>query len=434
MAPDPDSDQPPPPFFDPRNQTFFIAGPDGQPTIAIAMSTIDAQRVRLANTSINYGVQLGLCLLSLLVTLMLQPAVTPRLQLRRRRAPLPLVHVAALAVAVVRLALLVVYFPGPLAEYYVAWTDDAGVLRPEDYTVNTISNAFAALQFALIEVALVLQSWSMVHTWPRRWRAPTLCVSIMLAVGTVVVKSLWVVHHTSAIRGHTLPVPLDNVGKAAVILGAVSIFYFCGLFFAHLSLHLLLTRSILRRSDRGGLTSLEILAIGNGILMLAPSLFAGLDIAAGPGNTKVLPFDAGSWVQTLVVAGLPLIGLVAQYRASDSHSSSRLRLTFPLDDENHHPRDRSREEEDATLADFGSNTAASFVVAGGSGGGGRSPRSVATSFGKDRTDEDGDMVEMGARRRSETVEGEERGADCAGGGGGIQVRREYVITVEDMLK
>ncbi len=51
-------------------------------------------------------------------------------------------------------------------------------------------------------------------------------------------------------------------------------------------------------------------------------LFAGLDIAAGIGNNRVLPFDAGSWVQTLTVTGLPLIGLVAHHRGANSRSSS----------------------------------------------------------------------------------------------------------------
>ncbi|KAI1633349.1 fungal pheromone mating factor STE2 GPCR-domain-containing protein [Biscogniauxia mediterranea] len=306
----------PPPAFDPRNQTFYIAsGPDGADLVAIWMATIEKQRVRLANTSINYGVQLGLCLATLIVVLMLLPP-------HRLRRAVNIVQVGALAVAVMRLALLVVYFPGPLSGYYVAWTGDAGVLRPRDYATNTVANGFSVVQLALIETALTLQSRALVRTWPRAWQLPTTLLAAALAAGAVVLRAVWVAHHTVLVRGRTLPVPLDAVGEASVVLGAVSIFYFCGLFFVHLSLHVVATRGVLARPDRG-LTSLEILAIGNGVLMLMPSLFAGLDIAAGPGNTKVLPFDAGSWVQTLVATGLPLIGLVAFYRGSDSRTSSR---------------------------------------------------------------------------------------------------------------
>jgi pheromone alpha factor receptor len=301
--------------FDPLNQTFRIAGPDGVADIEISMATIEAQRQRLARICINYGCQLGLTIMSLIVVAMLLPSY------KMRRA-LHIAQTSALVVAVIRLSLLVLYFPGPLSGYYVAWTRDASVLEPPDYYINTTANSFAVVQFALIELALILQSWAMIRTWPERWHMPVLFFSTALAIATVVVKALWVVHHTQALRGHTLPVALDQVGETAVALGAMSIFFFCGIFFAHLSRHLTTTRGALTRPDRG-LTSLEILAIGNGILMLLPSLFAGLDIAAGIGDNRVLPFDAGSWVQTITVSGMPLIGLVAFYRGSNSRLPSR---------------------------------------------------------------------------------------------------------------
>ncbi|KAI1761954.1 fungal pheromone mating factor STE2 GPCR-domain-containing protein [Hypoxylon sp. FL1150] len=351
-------------LFDPRTQNFTILGRPGSPSdpppvITVSFSVIDAQRVRLANTSINYGVQLGLILLSLLVTLLLLPS-------RKLRRGVHVAQVSCLVVSVARLVLLVLYFPGPLAEYYVAWTRDAGVLRASEYAVTTASAALGVVQLALVEASLALQSRVLVRTWGASgcrpgsrsrtspssssssssskdkkcwWRPPVLALAVLLAAASVGVRAVWVAHYTRALRGHTLPVPLDAWGRAAVTIGAVSVFYFCGVFFAHLVLHLAATRRVLRHDGRrlrkfsvtlslgggkeggGGLTSLEILAVGNGILMLAPCLFAGLDIAAGPGNTRVLPFDAGSWVQTLVAAGLPLISIAAHYRGSDSADS-----------------------------------------------------------------------------------------------------------------
>ncbi|KAI0376900.1 fungal pheromone mating factor STE2 GPCR-domain-containing protein [Hypomontagnella monticulosa] len=377
--------------FDPRNQTFFILGaadpsnPDAEPPlIPISMPTIDAQRVRLANTSINYGVQLGLILSSLITTLLLLPT-------RKLRRPIHLTQVLCLTVSATRLALLVCYFPGPLTEYYVAWTRDASLLRNEEYNVSTASSALSVLQLALVEAALALQSRVLVRTWgaycgpgssptavsalniappltptsprshpPRTpptayrpkncwWRPLVLLLAVVLAASAVVLRAIWVAHYTLAVKGHTLPVPLDTVGEASVVLGAASVFYFCGIFFAHLALHLAATRRVLRGGGRRkfsinltltlrgsnacgrygrarGLSSLEILAVGNGVLMLAPCLFAGLDVAAGPGNTRVLPFDAGSWVCTLVAAGLPLTSAAAFYRGSDSGDSRRGRM------------------------------------------------------------------------------------------------------------
>ncbi|KAI1336515.1 fungal pheromone mating factor STE2 GPCR-domain-containing protein [Xylariaceae sp. FL0016] len=339
-------DSNPGPDFDPTTQTFFITARNGS-SIPISMVNIEAQRVRLANVSINYGVQLGLCILALIVVLIFLPRY-------KMKKVINVVQISALVAAVIRLALLVLYFPGPLTGFYVIWTQDASILDDSKYYTNTTSNAFSVAQFALIEMALILQSWAMIRTWPHVWQLPTLFASIVLAAATVLIKSIWIFHHSYLVKGHTLPIPLDLVGKTAVVLGAASIFYFCGIFFAHISVHLVLTRSVLQRPDKG-LTALEILAIGNAVLMLAPSLFAGLDIAAGPGNTKVLPFDAGSWVQTLVVSGMPLISLVAFYRGSDSRNRSRRVSLFA------HGQLPDSKMDDSTLGDS-SNPGGSFAA------------------------------------------------------------------------
>lgn len=56
-------------------------------------------------------------------------------------------------------------------------------------------------------------------------------------------------------------------------------------------------------------------------------IFAALDLASGLSGTKVLPFDAGSWVQTLLVVGLPLTSLIARYTGQSSDVQCR-RVSF----------------------------------------------------------------------------------------------------------
>lgn len=253
--------------MDPMNQTFFIAGNDGVVDMPIWMAEIDARRVRLANICISYGVQLGLCFMTLLASLTLVPV-------HRMRKAVHIVHLLSLTVAVTRLTLFLMYFPGPLSEFYVSWTHDPTVLSPSDYYVHITANAFNPIQFALVEVALIMQTWNLVETyWSSAvWQeALVKATAVLLAVATVAVKSVWVAHYTAALLARaTLPIALDAVGQTATVMGAVSIFYFCGIFFLNLSRHLRITRGLLHRSGRG-LTSLEILTIGNGILMVLPS-------------------------------------------------------------------------------------------------------------------------------------------------------------------
>ncbi|KAK8015629.1 hypothetical protein PG991_008517 [Apiospora marii] len=312
--------------MNPKNQTFFVAGNDGVADMPIWMAEIDARRVRLANICISYGVQLGLCLMTLLVSLTLVP-------MHRMRKAVHLVHLLSLTVAVTRCTLFLMYFPGPLSEFYVSWTHDPTVLSPWDYYVHIVANAFNPIQFALIEVALIMQTWNLVETYwsSAKWQEALVKASaVLIAVATVAVKSVW----------------------AATVMGAVSIFYFCGIFFLNLSRHLRITRGLLHRSGRG-LTSLEILTIGNGILMVLPSVFAGLDIAAGISGNRVLPFDAGSWVQTFVVVGLPLIGLIARYRGPASQNPSRrisLFANVPMHRRSHRNTKSHHEDEEEDSA------------------------------------------------------------------------------------
>ena len=258
--------------MDPKNQTVFIAGTDGAVNVPIWMAEIDARRVRLANICISYGVQLGLCLMTLLVTLTLVP-------MHRMRKCVHIVHLLSLAVAVTRLTLFLTYFPGPLSEFYVNWSHDPMVMNPADYYVHIVANAFNPIQFALIETALIMQTWNLMEgCWSSAiWQEALIKTSaVLIAVATVAIKSVWVAHYVAALLARTtLPIPLDSVGQAATVMGAVSIFYFCGIFFLNLTTHLRITRGLLNRSGKG-LTSLEILTIGNGILMVLPSKSAGV--------------------------------------------------------------------------------------------------------------------------------------------------------------
>ncbi|KAK8117569.1 pheromone receptor [Apiospora kogelbergensis] len=308
--------------MDPKNQTFFIAGPDGAVNVPIWMAEIDARRVRLANICISYGVQLGLCLMTLLATLTLVPV-------HRMRKYVHIVHVLSLAVAVTRLTLFLTYFSGPLSEFYVSWSHDPTILDPADYYVHIVANAFNPVQFALIEAALIMQTWNLMETcWSSAvWQEVLIKASaVLIAVATVAIKSVWVAHYIAALLARaTLPIPLDSVGQAATVMGAVSIFYFCGIFFLNLTRHLQITRGLLHRS-RKGLTSLEILTIGNGILMVLPTSVV----------PEYCPLMPGLGSRLFVVVGLPLIGLIARYRGPSSRNPSRRISLFANMPMHHH--------------------------------------------------------------------------------------------------
>ncbi|RYP67078.1 hypothetical protein DL769_005866 [Monosporascus sp. CRB-8-3] len=168
--------------------------------------------------------------------------------------------------------------------------------------------------------------------------------------------------------------------------------------------------------------------------MLVPSLFAGLDIAADLGDTKVLPFDGGSWVQTITATGLPLIGLVAHYRG-DGGSSDRSR---PSDSDSHSFRRASvkagatppRPRGDSVLwAIRGRDVNGDGIARGPGPGRRRETETVGLEAGGM---EDVELGASGNREAGESNENEDsRDGSRSGGEGTIRVQTDYVVTVEE---
>lgn len=209
------------------------------------------------------GVQLGLCIMALMALLLLTPPT-------RLRRPIIMTYTISLVVAILRIIFQIRYFPGPLTEFYVLWTRDRGGLDDSCFDLIIAGDVFSVIQFTLIEMALIMQTYGIMKAWPQWWKVFVRFSAVVLAVATIATKSLWALHHTWAVKTMVLPIKLDTIGEAATTLGAVSIFYFCGIFAVDLSVHLINIRCILQKFDRS-LSSLEILAIGNGILMVLPS-------------------------------------------------------------------------------------------------------------------------------------------------------------------
>ncbi|RYP00952.1 hypothetical protein DL764_006335 [Monosporascus ibericus] len=439
--------------FDPRNQTFLITGPDGIPSIPISMATIEAQRVHLASVAVNYGCQLGLNLMALLAVLLLQP--TPPLP-HGRTAPS-----------------LLPTPPIPLLQLAALLTRDASVLGRHDYAGTTASAALGVVQFALVETALVLQTRALTRTWGaagcRSWWNRLLALfSVALAAAAVAARAVWAAQHAQLLGGRTLPVALTPVGEAAVVLGAVSVFCFFGLFFAHLAL----MRGVLAPSLGSGsgcrrkLTKLETLAIGNGVLMLVPSEFGISFCSPIPIPTSTLPspfppppsrrphrlhsiqrppkppitlYITRHLAQsTITTTGLPLISLVAHYRG-DGGSNHRSR---PSDSDSYSFRRASvkvgaippRPRGDSIFWAMGGRGVNGDGVGQGPGlglGRRREKETVRPDAGRMEDVELGQGGRRGAEESNENEDSRDGSGSGSEGERTVRVWTDYVVTAEE---
>ncbi|KXX78223.1 hypothetical protein MMYC01_205075 [Madurella mycetomatis] len=287
--------------FDPLNQVFFILGPDGETQIPVTPTRITALYRDAASLSILYGSQIGASFMMLATILLMTPKA------RFRRLP-TIISIAALALNLIRMVLLAVYFTTPWLNIYSVVSGDLRFIPQYAYNVSVTATVLSIPVTVLIEAALFAQAWSMLQLWRPLYRFPATAISLALVLTTIGFNFAVTIIQTRAILFLLDPTPTIWVRQAYLGLITASICWFCFLFNARLVIHMWQNRSIL--PSLKGLKAMDVLVITNGILMFVPVVFAALEFKNFRG------FESASLTQTSVIVVLPLGTLVAQRLAN----------------------------------------------------------------------------------------------------------------------
>ncbi|KAJ3498966.1 hypothetical protein NLG97_g727 [Lecanicillium saksenae] len=297
-APDPNFDR-----FS-QNVTFFLA--DHNTTVSVPIPVLNAFSDETVRTTMNYGAQLGACIIMLLVVLVL----TPSSKLTRASSCL---HLAGLFVSIVRMGLLFSYFLSPFSHFYQVWTMDPALVPRYYFDVSLAANTLALPLVIIVQAALMNQAWTMVAFWPRIWKYAACILSAIIVLLTIGTRLAFTIVQNHAIVT-SIPPDFFLWGTTwMIVMSAVSIFWFCAIFNVKLVTHLVINRGILPSTTL--INPMEVLIMTNGVLMIIPSIFAGLEWAK---NTN---FESASLTVTSVIIILPL-GTLAAQRISSYGSQS----------------------------------------------------------------------------------------------------------------
>ncbi|KAG6120856.1 hypothetical protein E4U13_005760 [Claviceps humidiphila] len=299
------------PFLD---QSITLLSPNGP--IVIPIPSIDAFNDESISVTLNYGFQLGACFLLLLVTLLV---TKPHKILR----PSSLLHLAGLSACLIRTAINQAFFHSPLNHFYPFWSGDYTSV-PLSYMRTSVAGTCASLLLVMIlEAALMHQAWTMVSLWPPSVKIPLVTLSALVSLLTVGWRFAFTVIQSNAVMGLAPARNLAWVVNGALVLNCLSICWYCALFNVKLALHLFVNRGILRSASvRKALTPMEILVMTNGVLMIVPVIFAGLEWAHFPN------FESASLTHTSVALILPLGTLVAQQVSQASGNNNNNNLSY----------------------------------------------------------------------------------------------------------
>ncbi|KAF7543802.1 hypothetical protein G7Z17_g10448 [Cylindrodendrum hubeiense] len=292
--------------FDPFSQNVsFLAG-DGNTSLSVPLSMVDAFHAESVSICLNYGTQLGACIIMLAVILVMTPS-------SKFRRPSSILHITGLTLCVIRMALLSAYFPSPFNDFYAFWAGDYSRVPVQDFVISIVANTFSLLLVIAIEASLMHQAWTMVKLWPNFWKYSIAAFSAFITLFTIGWRLAFTVIQNKAVLSLIPPENMRWLIHLMVITNAISICWFCAIFNIKLVIHLVSNRGVLPSYKT--MTPMEVLIATNGMLMIVPVIFAGLEWG------HFTNFESASLTLTSVAIILPLGTLAAQRMAQSSNSA-----------------------------------------------------------------------------------------------------------------
>jgi pheromone alpha factor receptor len=246
---------------DPTQQVFFLIGPDGVTQIPIPVPIVNRDQRETARECINFGSQIGACITMLIVVLLMTPA-------KKLLKTNTVVYIVTLAICIVKMFLLALYFVSGWSEFYAWYTGDFSRVQTRDYALSVTGDTFSLILLICIETGLILQAWAMAKIWQTVWKYTVGLLSVGVCLSAVGFRFSFAVLRNKAVLETVYPEGFDWVAQGTLITACVSICWFCALFNAPLATHLIKNRGVL--PSRRGLNPMEVLIITNGVLMIVP--------------------------------------------------------------------------------------------------------------------------------------------------------------------
>ncbi|KAK7746460.1 pheromone alpha factor receptor [Cytospora paraplurivora] len=300
------------PLADLLGQTINLTMPDGS-QMPVPLSAVDQTQRYIIGTTIGYSVELGASLVMLAVIL----AMTPKKKFWRAST---FVNVFSLGNNIIRTVLLALYFNSSWTQFYVLYSGDTRAVTPGDFRNSVASVVVSIPQNLLMMAALMLQAWVMVKLWPDLYKLGILafsCILTLTEVGFMLASQIYQIR--SLYPGYDARSYLTNImwiRYAWLALEVSAVCWFAFMFILKLATHMWTNRSFLPSAK--GLAAMDVLVMTNGVLMLIPVIFAGLQYS------NKLNFEPGSMLYTAVIIVLPLGTLVAQRIADPGAFNSDL--------------------------------------------------------------------------------------------------------------
>lgn len=245
--------------FDPYTQSITIYMADGVTPVAIKLSDIDGANSYGIMCAINYGCQMGACLVMFFVILVLTRD-------KKRRTAIFILNSLSLVFGFLRALLPALYFASPWYRVYPQATGDFSSVPRSAYATSVAGTIFPFLMMLTVNTSLVMQAYTVCKNMHSVCRYAIIALAQLVLLAAVGFRFAEMVTNSMAIMWAGSYYSKMWIQTGTLVTETTSIWFFSIIFTGKLA-WTLVTRKVMGWKQWSGV---RILAAMGGCTMIIP--------------------------------------------------------------------------------------------------------------------------------------------------------------------
>ncbi|KAL1960613.1 hypothetical protein VTO42DRAFT_7192 [Malbranchea cinnamomea] len=289
--------------FDPYTQDVIFHDRDGNP-FSVPIAELNELVQYNTKVSINYGAQLGACIVMLFVVSLLTAPV-------KRRTVIFALNVTALFCGIVRMLCMTIYFTTEFSEAYRYFASDFSNVPTGAYVNSILGVVMTTILLVCVEASLLVQTQAICSTLRRRYQQAVLGFSLAVVLATIALRLVLTVENCKSIVRPADFSPFVWLQSANNLIIMASVCYFSAIFMAKLG-YAIYTRRKLGVTGFGGMQVIFVMSCQT---MVVPAIFSIV-------TYFVSEFELNQNVLTLMAISLPLTSIWATTAVKHQHQEN----------------------------------------------------------------------------------------------------------------
>ncbi len=248
--------------FDPTLQNITLLMADGITPVNVGVPDIDAWIFYSTRVCMNFGAQMGSCIVMLFVVALLTKPT-------KRRTPVYFLNLVSLVLGALRALLYAWFFWSPWDEFYAYFSSDYSKVPRGSYATSVAGSVIPLLMTITVTFSLMIQAQTVCKVMTRKWYILISIISALVFLFGVGFRLAETITNSRAILQATTYYAQAWIQRGALICNTISIWWFSAIFTSKL----LWTLYARRAMGFAPWSPMQILMVMGGCTMIIPCKF-----------------------------------------------------------------------------------------------------------------------------------------------------------------